>query len=55
MTLLKPASPELIVRDPFTKDILPVDGKEIDLTGPSGKYWRRRIADGDVVIAEGLE
>lgn len=38
----------LVVRDPSTYAPLPEDGAEVELTS----YWQRRIADGDVTVAE---
>lgn len=43
---LKPASPELVVRDPITRQALPADGELVDLSD----YWHRRLAEGDVVL-----
>lgn len=40
----------LIVRDPKSKSILSSEGEWKILTGPSGRYWRRRITCGDVMI-----
>jgi hypothetical protein len=40
----------LIVRHPVTKEILSVDGATVILSGGEGKYWRRRITCGDVII-----
>jgi len=37
-----------IVRDPVSKNIVPAEGKKVKLD----KYWRRRIADGDVSIKD---
>ena len=39
----------LIVRDPATREALPVKGKTV----ARNAYWLRRLADGDVVEAEG--
>ena len=36
----------LIVRDPITKRPIPIEGIEVNLD----RFWRRRIADGDVYI-----
>ena len=44
---LKPATPELVVRDPVTAKALPAEGKAVPMT----TYWRRRLKDGDVVEA----
>ena len=45
---IKPAHPDLIVRDPMTKQPLPVEGKEVT----DNTYWCRRLRDGDVVKAK---
>lgn len=42
---LKPADPDLIVRDPDKRRALPVDGAEV----PNTTYWQRRLKDGDVI------
>jgi hypothetical protein len=42
--VIKP-SEGLIVRDPITKQPLPDEGKEIEMT----THWIRRLASGDVV------
>lgn len=42
---LKPATPELVVRDPANGRALPADGAEVELN----TYWVRRLRDGDVV------
>jgi hypothetical protein len=39
----------LIVRDPVTLAELPAKGKSV----PRNAYWLRRLADGDVIEAEG--
>lgn len=46
--LLKPAHPDLVVRDPVTLQPLPAEG---DLK-PLDTYWQRRLIDGDVVEAD---
>lgn len=43
---LIPKHKGLIVRDPITKSILPIEGELKPLT----KYWRRRINEGSVAI-----
>lgn len=43
---IKPASPELKIRDPKTKEIIPVEGKLVEMNS----FWHRRIKDGDMVI-----
>lgn len=45
--LLKPA-PGLVVRDPADGSILPPEGRAVTVD----QYWRRRLADGDVVAVE---
>ncbi len=42
---LKPASADLVVRDPQTGERLPVGGKSVVIDS----YWRRRMNDQDVV------
>lgn len=44
---LVPASPDLLIRDPFNMQALPVEGKEVK---GNFKYWRRRLRDGDVKL-----
>lgn len=43
---VKPARPDLVVRDPRTKNKLPA---ETGTRVPRTSYWRRRLAKGDVV------
>ncbi|WP_299378826.1 DUF2635 domain-containing protein [uncultured Kiloniella sp.] len=45
---LKPAEEGLIVRDPVTLLPLPAEGDEVEFNS----HWRRRLAQGDVMIAE---
>lgn len=49
---VKPAHPDLLVANPEARPPmprhLPVEGAEV----PDTQYWRRRIADGDVVLAQ---
>lgn len=42
---LRPATPELIVRDPVTRQPLPAEGAEVELT----PYWRRRLIAEEVL------
>ncbi len=44
--------PGLLVRDPVSKLIMLETGEIKPLAGPAGRYWRRRIKDGSVKIAE---
>lgn len=45
---VRPARPNLIVRDPDTREALPVEGAVV----PASTYWRRRLTDCDVVLVE---
>lgn len=47
---LKPARPDLIVRDPASGQPLPAEGKVV----PRDSYWLRRVKDGDAVEANGV-
>ena len=40
----------LLIRDPKTKKFLPKAGAMKFTTGPLGRYWRRRISDGSVIV-----
>jgi hypothetical protein len=42
----------LVVRDPRTYAPLPEIGMLKPWTGPEGRYWRRRVKFGDVVLGE---
>lgn len=42
----------LLVRDPMSMNPLAEDGEIKPLTGKEGRYWRRRIKDGTVIINE---
>lgn len=44
---LRPARPDLIVRDPASGLPLPAEGKTV----PRDSYWLRRVKDEDAVIA----
>ena len=48
---VKPSSKGLIVRYPRDKTILPESGGVVPWVGADGRYWRRRLMVGDVVIA----
>lgn len=41
-----------LVRDPVTREPLPVAGKMVTLLGSEGRYWRRRIRDESVIIGK---
>jgi hypothetical protein len=41
-----------IVRDPMSKQILPVEGMVKPWIGPEGRYWRRRANDGSVIVLD---
>jgi hypothetical protein len=50
---LKPAYPDLIIRDPYQNmAIVPKEGALKDWRGKAGKYWRRRVKDGSMIIIE---
>lgn len=42
----------LLVRDPGTKEPIPVNGITKTMVGPEGRYWRRRIKDESVKISK---
>lgn len=42
----------VIVRDPRTKAPLPTVGMFKDMIGAEGRYWRRKINQGDVTIGK---
>ena len=41
-----------IVRDPISKQALPIEGLEKPWIGPEGRYWRRREIDGSIQVFE---
>ena len=41
----------LLVRDEKTKQILPIEGKIVEMS----TYWVRRLKDGDVELVENVE
>jgi len=41
-----------LIRDPRTKTPLPEIGMFKPWTGPEGRYWRRRVNCGDVILGE---
>jgi len=41
-----------LLRDPKTKKLLPNNGFYVPWTGALGRYWRRRVNCGDVIITE---
>lgn len=43
---IKPAHAGAVIRDPHTKRELPAEGGTV----PDNTFWRRRLADGDVVL-----
>ena len=49
---VRPGSEGLLVRDPLTKAPLSAAGAMKPWVGPEGRYWRRRLACGDVVLGE---
>lgn len=42
----------LIVRDPISKTPLPEEGGLVDWNGNSGRFYRRRVKQGDCTIAK---
>jgi len=42
----------LLIRDPKTKKFLPKAGAMKFTSGPLGRYWRRRISDGSVIVVD---
>jgi hypothetical protein len=42
----------LLVRDPLTKAIIPATGSNLPWIGPAGRYWRRRVSCGDMILSE---
>lgn len=42
----------LLVRDPLTKAIIPATGSNLPWIGPEGRYWRRRVSCGDMILSE---
>lgn len=46
LATFKPASADLVVRDPITRLPLPAEGE----VKPLDTYWSRRLVDGDVVM-----
>lgn len=54
MVRVIPARDGLKVRCPETRQYLPPEGREVDLspTGTYAAFWTRLIADGDVVIVD---
>lgn len=49
---LKPASPEILVRDPKTKVPLSNSGECKPWEGAAGSYWRRRVMDKTVIVVD---
>ena len=49
---LVPSTKGLIIRDPKTRAPLPETGGLKPMLGPLGRYWRRRLRDGSVVIGQ---
>lgn len=46
---IKPKEGSLL-RTPKNKTIIPVTGAVVPKIGPEGRYWRRRVKDGDAII-----
>lgn len=49
---LVPSSKGLIVRDPISMQPLSEKGAMKPWTGPQGRYWRKRLRVGDVIIGK---
>lgn len=47
---VKPTNPGGMVRDPLQRTVLPENGAWVAWVGKDGKYWRRRLNDGSIVI-----
>lgn len=45
---VKPAIQGAIIRDPITRQPLPAEGRDV----PDNSFWRRRLADGEVVLVK---
>lgn len=52
--LIKPTH-GLLPRPGKGQGYVPDKGERVDLYGPNGAYWRRRIAAGDAVVDEDTE
>lgn len=49
---LVPSSKDASPRDPKSRIHLSQTGESKPMTGPLGRYWRRRLRDGSVVIGK---
>lgn len=45
---VRPSRPDLIVRDPISRQPVPAAGREV----PETSYWLRRLKDGDLELLE---
>ncbi len=45
---VRPSRPDLIVRDPISRQPVPAEGREV----PETSYWLRRLSDGDLERVE---
>lgn len=43
---------DVLVRDPFSLSPLPDIGAFVDWSGSAGRFWRRRVKQGDCDIAQ---
>lgn len=50
MKFVKPRE-GLVVRNPSTLDIMPVEGMFVEWKGVQAKYWRRRVKCGDCILS----
>ncbi len=42
----------LLVRNPLTKAALPENGASVPWVGPEGRYYRKRLKQGDIELLE---
>lgn len=42
----------VLIRDPKSKKLMPNTGFDVPWIGPLGRYWRRRVNCGDVIIID---
>lgn len=51
-----PKSKELLIRFPNSPlTVLQEDGASVPWTGPMGKFWRRRLKDGSIIVFDDIE
>jgi hypothetical protein len=52
MITITPARDGLVLRDPTTRQILPMEGIVVRIDHPDLTYWLRRQAEGDAVVTD---